>query len=67
MRTIYMGLAGQRIAPDLAVDDAPESRTFGWLFARHPDGQWVTVADLRQIIRALSRAESAPEGGKDEV
>ena len=49
MKVIYTGWPGLRLAPELAVDDNPASRQFGWLFAKHPDGQWVTLADLKPL------------------
>jgi len=50
LKTIYIGLPGLKLAPDLAVDDDPKSRTHGWLFAKHPGGQWVTLADLKGLV-----------------
>lgn len=37
------GLTLVQIHPDRAVDLRPDSRTFGWLFYRHPDGQFVSL------------------------
>lgn len=54
MKTIYTGWPGLRIAPALAVQTDRESPQFGWLFAKHPDGQWVTVADLKPLVPEIS-------------
>lgn len=40
--------------PDLAVDVDKDSRYFGWLFFKHPDGQWVTVADIKAVAEQLN-------------
>lgn len=53
MKVIYEGWEGLRIAPKLAVDDDKASRTFGWLMVQHPDGQWVTLADLKPVAKEL--------------
>lgn len=50
---IYKGWPGMQIAPEMSVDMAPDSRTFGWLMARHPDGQWVTLADLKPLAARI--------------
>ena len=50
MRTIYTGWPSLKLAPDLAVDDDKNSPTFGWLYAKHADGQWVTLADLKPVF-----------------
>lgn len=44
MRTSQLpgGLTLLQVNPDSAADLNPESRTYRWLFYRHPDGQWVT-------------------------
>lgn len=49
MRTIYNG----GFLPALAIDDFPESPSWGWLMAKNPlDGQWVTIANLSAQITA---------------
>ena len=49
MRTIYNG----GFLPALAIDDSPESPSWGWLMAKNPlDGQWVTIANLSAQITA---------------
>lgn len=52
MRVIY---GGGRIAsglvPDLAL--ACDGREKGWLFARHPDGHWVSIADMNEYFAGL--------------
>ena len=53
MRTIYTGWPDAKIAPELAVQDDSSSRFFGWLMAKHPDGQWVSVADLKPLVPML--------------
>mgnify|MGYP001577524619 CR=1 FL=1 len=53
MKVIYTGWPSLKLTPDLAVEDDERSRHYGWLFAKHPDGQWVTLADLKPLaIRA---------------
>jgi hypothetical protein len=47
IETIYSGWPGMRIGAELGIEMDPTNRYFGWLFAKHPDGQWVTVADLK--------------------
>lgn len=49
MRVIYNG----GFLPALAIDDSPESSSWGWLMAKNPlDGQWVTIANLSAQITA---------------
>ena len=43
------GLTLVQIYPDRAVDLRHESKTFGWLFYRHPDGQFVSLRKIDQI------------------
>jgi len=43
IRVIYQG----GYIPDLAIDFTLSSDYYGWLYFKHPDGQWVTLADLR--------------------
>lgn len=47
LRVIYNGWSGMKLAPTLAVELDKKSRWYGWLFAKHPDGQWVSLADLK--------------------
>ena len=49
METIYTNWLHLKLVPDLAVDMDRASRTFGWLFTKHEDGQWVTLADLKPL------------------
>jgi hypothetical protein len=49
VKVIYTGWPTLKLAPDLAIEDDPTQPAFGWLFAKHPDGQWVTLADLKPI------------------
>lgn len=47
MRVIY----NDGFLPALAIDDSPESSSWGWLMAKNPlDGQWVTIANLSAQI-----------------
>jgi hypothetical protein len=48
MKIVYSGA----LAPILAVEEDAASRYYGWLFVRHPDGQWVTLADLKGLLLA---------------
>jgi hypothetical protein len=50
MKTVYTGWPTLNLAPDLAIDDDPKSKFYGWLFAKHPDGQWVSLADLKGLV-----------------
>lgn len=54
MKTIYTGWPGLKLAPDLAIEEDQRDRFYGWLFAKHPDGQWVTLADLKPQARPRS-------------
>lgn len=38
-----------KISDDLAVNCNPNGRFHGWLFRRHPDGQFVSVRKLETI------------------
>ena len=53
MKIIYTGWPGLKLSPDLAVELDPASRQFGWLFVKHADGQWVTLADLKPIAKEI--------------
>ncbi len=48
VQVIYRG----GYVPDLGVSLLDSYR--GWLVYRHPDGQWVTLADLKKQIRAIA-------------
>lgn len=50
MQVIYTGWPSLKLAPDLAICIDHQNRQFGWLFAKHPDGQWVTLADLKPFF-----------------
>lgn len=54
MKTIYTGLPTLALAPNLAIEEDQRSQFYGWLFAKHPDGQWVTLADLKPKARPAS-------------
>lgn len=43
------GLTLVQIYPDRAVDLRKESKTFGWLFYRHPDGQFVSLRKIEPL------------------
>lgn len=40
------GLTLLQINPDCAADLRPEAPTFGWLYVKNSDGQWVTQRKL---------------------
>lgn len=62
MKVIYKGWGdGNAVAPFLAIDDNRNSRTFGWLMAQHPDGQWVTCADLKPLVQLFDSPKDAPK------
>lgn len=46
IKTIYSG----GFIPDLGVKFDPDSSQHGWLFFLHPNGRWVTLADLKPYI-----------------
>lgn len=50
---IYTGWPSLKLAPDLAVCMDNSNPTFGWLLVRHPDGQWVTLADLKPLAARI--------------
>jgi len=52
VRTIYTG----RYVPDLGIWQVPGHPMFGWLCYKHPDGQWVSLADLKPHIDLISLA-----------
>ena len=60
--TIYIGWPELKVAPELGVELNPNSQHFGWLFAKHPDGQFVTVADLKPIVRRIQDMQDALDG-----
>lgn len=39
--------------PELGIQDDPVSPMYGWLFYHHPDGQWVSLANVRQEIISM--------------
>ena len=47
--TIYQG----GYVADLGVVVNPKASFFGWLMFKHPDGQWVSLANLTSICEAL--------------
>lgn len=53
------GLTLVQIYPDRAVDLRQESRTFGWLFYRHPDGQFVSLRKIDSIELEQAYEQSA--------
>lgn len=65
------GLTLLQINPERAADLRKDSRYFGWLFYRHPDGQWVTLRKLSaaEIDEAQDQAsdmnalDAAPQAG----
>ena len=57
IRVIYAG----GMTRDLGICDDPASVYFGWLFARHPDGQWVTLVKVIDEIRALAARNGGGE------
>lgn len=52
------GLTLLQVGPDYAVDLRPNSRSYGWLFSKHPDGQFVTCEHLtgRSLDQAVEQA-----------
>jgi hypothetical protein len=65
------GLTLLQINPERAAELRQESQWFGWLFYRHPDGQWVSLRklDSREIEEAYEQSadmnvlDATPEGG----
>lgn len=52
-KVIYTDWPGMKLGPVLAVDMDHTSHTYGWLISMHPDGQLVTLADLRPIAAQI--------------
>ena len=48
-----------QINPERAAELRRKSQFFGWLFWRHPDGQWVTLRKLdpSEIQEAYDQSE----------
>jgi hypothetical protein len=57
MKIIYSGA----LAPILALEENPTSRYYGWLFVRHSDGNWVTLADLKGLLLSAPGPEVVTE------
>lgn len=57
VRVIYKG----GYVPDLAIATDPDMSHQGWLLYRHPDGQWVSLADLTKHIDVISAARDEQE------
>lgn len=53
MRVIYDG----GYVPDLGIQMSKDSGYFGWLMFKHPDGQWVTLAPLKNVLEDLIKEE----------
>lgn len=53
-----------RIDDNMAVNSNPGGRFHGWLFRKHPDGQWVSVRKLDAIPVGLSALRSSPATGE---
>lgn len=46
--------------PTLGICVDPDYSSYqGWLVYKHPDGQWVTLADLKPVVQEMQRAEMA--------
>ncbi len=46
MNLLPNGLTLLQQNPDCAARLDPEAKDHGWLYTRHPDGQWVTMRKL---------------------
>ena len=53
IETIYTGWPTLKLAPDLGIETDRANEDFGWLFAKHPDGQWVTLYDLKPMAARI--------------
>lgn len=64
VKVIYGGeMTGGRM---LGICDEPGS-SFGWLMGKHPDGQWVTLANIpteMAVIREAAERNAVIAGGK---
>lgn len=49
MKVIY----NQKYTHDLGIEDNKDRDHYGWLCYRHPDGQWVTLVDMKQVIKEM--------------
>lgn len=61
MQQIYMGLGGERLGVSLAIELDRENRAFGWLFGLHPNGEWVTLANLRPFASTIQNPPETKE------
>lgn len=52
-RVVYAG----GMTRDLGVCDDPASEYFGWLCCRHPDGQWVTLVKITDVMDAIRKED----------
>jgi len=48
MNLLPNGLTLLQVNPDCAARLDPEAPDHGWLYTRHPDGQWVTLRKLTE-------------------
>ena len=58
MNLLPNGLTLLQQNPDCAARLEPEAKDHGWLYTRHPDGQWVTMRKLSdaEIEKAYDQA-----------
>ncbi len=47
----------------LAFMNNPKSHWFGWIFYKHPDGQWVSLQNMRldELLKKEQEAKAALE------
>ena len=60
MKTIYNG----GFIPDLAIQDVEGKRFFGWLFIKHPDGNWVSLAPIDSMATVVKLTKELEEANK---
>jgi hypothetical protein len=64
MKIIY----NQGYTNDLAVQDDVQDGYYGWLFYRHPGGQWVSLVDIKkecEFLPANGQKQSALEPSQE--
>lgn len=53
------GLTLLQVNPDCAAQLDPLHESFGWLYIRHPDGQWITLRKLSALEIETAHDQSA--------
>lgn len=59
---LYDGPLMQSPARAIGIEDDPDEPFYGWLMAKHPDGQWVSIAKPPFLTTFTSRPAPTLEG-----